>query len=226
MLDSRHRIETPEGITLEIRPAGPVARFYAWAIDLLIRGAFYLVIVVALSSLGKMGWGIAMILLFVTEWFYPVLFEVLREGATPGKRALGLKVLHDDASPVDWNSSVIRNLLRSIDILPGSYAFGLISMLLNRDFKRLGDIVAGTLVVYEDSRIPLNAATSKTSIAPHFPLGLEEQQAILSFADRHPGITADRSDELAQLTGPLIDNKANPTQQLLSIAAWIRGERK
>ena len=225
MLDSRHRIETPEGITLEIRPAGPVVRFYAWAIDLLIRGAFYLVIMMTLSSLGKMGWGFAMILLFLTEWFYPVLFEVLREGATPGKRALGLKVLHDDASPVDWNSSVIRNLLRNIDLLPGTYAFGLISMLLNRDFKRLGDIVAGTLVVYEQPLAPLSAAPTETSLAPPYPLTLEEQQAILSFADRHAKITTDRANELAQLTGPLLKTADHPAQQLLFIAAWIRGER-
>lgn len=225
MLDTRRAIATPEGISIEIATAGPVVRFYAWLIDLFIRGLIYLALAMGLSFLGKLGWGIGLILLFLIEWFYPVLFEVLYAGATPGKRALGLCVVHDDATPIGWHASMVRNLLRSIDFLPGTYAFGIISMLLNRDFKRLGDLVAGTLVIYAQTPIRGSDTATQRPRPPAYPLSLEEQQAILSWAQRQTRLTVERSKELALLTHPLVDNNDNAVAELLGIASWIGGKR-
>lgn len=225
MLDTRHSISTPEGIAVEVTPAGPVVRLYAFMIDLLIRGAVFLALLIPLSMLEKTGVGILLIIMFALEWFYPVFYEVLYAGATPGKKAMGLKVLHDDATPVGWSASLIRNLLRGVDILPGTYAFGLVSVLLHKDFKRLGDIVAGTIVVHtEPTRhraIELEAAAQP----PEYPLTLPEQQAVLGFAERHKRLTEERSDELARLSGALVAKGDDPSGKLLAIAAWITGRR-
>ncbi|HID83217.1 MAG TPA: RDD family protein [Chromatiales bacterium] len=226
MLDTHQAIETPEGIAIEIVVAGPVSRALAWLLDTLIRSAIYIVLFIPASFLGKMGFGILMILIFFIEWFYPVYFEVLKNGATPGKQSLGLRVLQDDATPIGWSASIVRNLLRVVDFLPVFYGFGLITMLLNKDFKRLGDIVAGTVVVYTDKKPPAFESNEVRARSPAYPLQLEEQQAILSFAERSPFLTEDRAEELAGLTGPLVENTRSPMRQLLAISNWIAGKHR
>ncbi|MHB1334243.1 MAG: RDD family protein, partial [Sulfuriferula sp.] len=78
MLDTYRAIETPEGVELRLRVAGPVVRSLAWAIDLLIRGGIYIALSIVFSMFGKFGWGLLLVGLFLIEWFYPVLFEVYR----------------------------------------------------------------------------------------------------------------------------------------------------
>jgi uncharacterized RDD family membrane protein YckC len=93
MLDTAREIPTPEGIELTLRLAGPVPRALAWGIDLLLRLAAFAVLSIPLGMLGAVGAGIFLILWFGLEWLAPTLFEVYFDGATPGKRALGLMVL-------------------------------------------------------------------------------------------------------------------------------------
>lgn len=225
MIDNKHDIEIPEGLTLDAIPAGPIVRLYAWLVDLLIRGGIYLLVILLLSMLGEMGWGLAMIVMFVMEWFYPVIFEVLRDGATPGKKTFGLKVVHDDLTPVGWQASILRNLLRSVDFLPVLYLFGLISTLLNQRFQRLGDIAAGTLVIHNHpENLSLQQFTHPAK-APQQPLYPNEQQAILNFAQRYTGMTHARSEELARTSGSLVTNSDDTVATLLSIAKWITGKR-
>jgi len=147
LLDTARAVETPEGVTIDLRVAGPVPRALAFAIDFGIRALVYLGLAVGLATLGRFGTGVLLIAFFGLEWFYPVLFEVYGQGATPGKRMLGLRVVHDDGVPVGWSGAMIRNLLRAVDFLPFFYGCGLVSMLLTRDFKRLGDLAARTVVV-------------------------------------------------------------------------------
>ena len=216
---------TPEGIEIEILVAGPVSRALAWMLDTLIRSAVYMLLLIPTAFLGKMGFGILFILIFFVEWFYPVYFEVLKNGATPGKKSLGLRVVQDDAAPVGWSASIVRNLLRVVDFLPFLYGFGLVSMLLNKDFKRLGDIVAGTVVIYAEKQAELPELNHVGAVVPAYPLKLEEQQAILSFAQRSQLLTEERGEELAGLTGPLVDKAASPLKHLLAMANWIAGRR-
>ncbi len=138
LLDTIRRVETPEGVELSLRVAGPVARALAWGADSLIKYGALWGLLMALAVLDQGGFGLWLIALFLTEWFYPALFEVYAGGATPGKKALGLKVIHADGTPVDWPAALIRNLLRAADFLPVFYGFGLTAMLCNRDFQRLG----------------------------------------------------------------------------------------
>ena len=102
LLDNTHRVETPEGIDLLLRPAGLVPRALAFTLDLLIRGAILALLGVGFALLGKFGMGVGALLLFLVQWWYMVLFEVLNQGRTPGKYWLGLKVVHDDGTPIGW----------------------------------------------------------------------------------------------------------------------------
>ena len=225
MLDTLREVQTPEGITLQLALAGPVPRALAWVIDTLIRIGIYIVLMFALSSLDRFGLGLMMILLFVIEWFYPMLFEVLRNGATPGKKAMALRVLHEDGTPVNWTASAVRNLLRAVDFLPVLYGFGLAAMLLSRDFQRLGDQVAGTVVVHTERTQGKGELPEARPVAPGFPLSQDEQQAVISFAERSTNLTEARAEELAELTGPLVKDGGRPLTRLLGMANWIAGRR-
>src|SRR5208282_5922974 len=94
------------------------------------------------------GMGLLLIILFLLEWFYPVAFEVLARGQTPGKKLMDLRVLRADGAPVGWSRSTVRSLLAFADFLPFGFAAGLTAMLVSRRFQRLGDLAAGTVVVH------------------------------------------------------------------------------
>jgi uncharacterized RDD family membrane protein YckC len=226
LLDTIRAIPTPEGIELALRLAGPLPRAVAWLIDLILRIAVLLLLAWTLGMLGGFGWGIIMILAFLLEWLAPAAFEVWADGSTPGKKAMGLMVLHDDGTPVDWPAALVRNLLRAVDFLPIGYAFGLTAMLINREFKRLGDIAAGTVVVYRASAhqpVPIPAAAA---VPAQRPLDLSEQRAILDFAERCPTLTPERAREIAELAVPVSGAApGHETERLLEIANFLSGRR-
>ena len=225
-LDTTRAVPTPEGIEIVLRLAGPVPRALAWLTDLLLRAGVLLLAAWVLAMLDRFGWGVLLILAFLLEWLAMAAFEVWADGATPGKRALGLMVLHDDGTPVGWPAALVRNLLRAVDFLPAGYGFGLAAMLLSRDFKRLGDIAAGTVVVYREPagravRIPAAAAVPALR-----PLTLEEQRAVLDFAERAPILTAERAAEIATLAIPLTGAApGRETERLLEVANHLSGRR-
>ena len=228
-LDTLYQVSTPEGISLRLSPAGPVSRMLAWLIDILIRLVINGVFFAALAIFGKTGIGIALILSFLLEWFYPVYFELYKKGQTPGKKMFNLYVTMEDASPISPGASIIRNLLRFVDFLPFFYGFGFISMLLTKRFQRLGDLVAGTVVLHKSLDYPTIEEDKTKAISPPVPLNLSEQQALIRFQQRIPYLTAERAEELAQIATPLliqntIENNQASTR-LLGIANWIMGAK-
>src|SRR5260221_11269186 len=102
MLDTLRAIPTPEGIELTLKAAGPVARARAWLIDGFVRLAVVTVLQIALFAFGKVGVGIFMLLYFALEWLYPVLFEALGQGMTPGKALANARVVEGNGTPVRW----------------------------------------------------------------------------------------------------------------------------
>jgi uncharacterized RDD family membrane protein YckC len=223
-LDTRFRVETPEGIDLLLRPAGLVPRALAFAIDLAIRGLALLALFFLLGALGQFGLGLGAILLFLINWWYMVLFEVLNQGRTPGKQWLGLRVIHDDGTPVGWAASLTRNLLRFVDLLPFAYALGILSCLSHPAFKRLGDIAAGTLVVYRDSATERPALPETEPLPPPFPLSQGEQRALLGFAERQEQLSAPRRAELAAiLAEPLAVAPEQAEERINRIARGLLG---
>jgi uncharacterized RDD family membrane protein YckC len=210
-LDTLRRVATPEGCELTLRLAGPVVRARAWLIDAVIRWLVFFAAVMVLGYLGGFGWGLVAIIYFVLGSLYPILFEVYWHGQTPGKRLSGLAVLRDDGTPVDWSAATARNLLRFVDALPVGYACALATMWLNRDGKRLGDILAGTAVVYSETNSgrekrarPAHASPGRVEVVP-FALTQAEQQALLEFHQRAPQLTDERAEELALLATPLTE---------------------
>lgn len=226
MLDTYRSVETPEGVELGLKVAGPPVRLFAWLLDAFIRTTGYFLLLIPLAFLEELGFGLLLLVAFLGEWFYPVLFEVKGGGATPGKKRLGLVVLHDDGTPVGWSASVVRNLVRFADFLPVGYGFGLATMLLNRDFKRLGDLAAGTIVVHRD-RAPLREGFPPgRPDPPGALLHLAEQRSILEFARRLPTWTEARAAELADLLAPLTRATGRDgIERLVGMANWLVGRR-
>ena len=231
MLDTRRGVETPEGVRLEMRPAGPVPRFAAFAIDLFIRMVVYMILGPIAAAIGNFGTGLFLISLFLIEWFYPVVFELSLSCATPGKRIMGIAVVEDNGLPVSVGASITRNLLRFVDFLPVMYGFGILSMLLTADFKRLGDLAAGTQVVYREKRVTARKLPDATPLALDRPLAVETQLALIGLAERSTRLTDERMDELLELAVRASGRNDAPAaqagmrQRVFGMAQWLMGKR-
>lgn len=196
-IDNRFNRETAEGIDIFLVPAGIGPRSLAFVLDLLIRGAIMAAAGMALGAMGKFGSGLMFIVYFVVDWFYPVIFEVFK-GATPGKSAFKLRVVYDSGLPITLPGSIIRNLFRTIDFLPFGYVLGTISMVSSAQCKRVGDWVAGSLVVYTDKQKDVNESTSLIHKPISLKLNEDEQVAIIAFLERSKQLSKSRKKELAK----------------------------
>ncbi len=153
-------IQTPEQITMELAPAGIGSRFLALALDTVIQGVLTAVVFVLTILLlplmlkpagafsGAWAGAMAIFLLFCVYWGYFAAFEILWHGQTPGKRVAGIRVVKDTGRPITAIEGVGRNLMRAIDGL-FFYLVAVISVVLSRQHKRLGDYVAGTIVIHD-----------------------------------------------------------------------------
>jgi uncharacterized RDD family membrane protein YckC len=228
-LDTVVAVETPEGILLELRPAGLNARFYAFLLDWVIRLGVLYAAAIATAMMGGIGIAFWLILLFALEWLYPIAFELTPFGATPGKRVFNLKVVMDNGLPVTAAASVTRNLLRVADFLPFGYALAVVSMLLRRDSKRLGDIAAATMVVHEARAVQRHGTSDVPPVAPVRPLAPADQAAVIALAARAERLTPERLDELAALAATVSGDggRSGPdvTRRVLGVAQWILGHR-
>lgn len=190
-------IETPEQVDLRFPIAGIGSRFLALLTDSVIQGfaiafilfCFFLVIFSSSRKLsagaGTPGagakWLLAGMILFyfLLYWGYYSLFEAFWNGQTPGKRLLKIRVIKDSGRQITLFEALARNLVRVIDMLPSFYLIGVITMLCNREQKRLGDLVAGTIVVHERSdEQPLMSHNSRTFTSALYPQPLETVQPV------------------------------------------------
>jgi uncharacterized RDD family membrane protein YckC len=226
VLDTLTLIETPEGIALQLRSAGPMPRACAWLVDALIRLAIIWALATIIAIMGASGFGIYLLVVFALLWLYPVLFEVLRDGQTPGKQMMHLRVINANGTPVTWIASIVRNLLRTVDMLPFCYAFGFVSCLVDPHSRRLGDMVAGTLVVYAEPPARQSAAPNAPVVHPPVSLTLGERAAIVDFAERTTHLTPERQQELAALLPMLTHAQgALAVQRLNGMASALLGRR-
>jgi uncharacterized RDD family membrane protein YckC len=149
-------IATPEGVEMRLTLAGPASRFVSAIVDILIQGALLVCVAVVLGVVGGglgVGGGLAVLLWAVISFalitFYDIFFEVFHSGRTPGKRLNGLRVVRVEGHPVNFLTSAVRNVMRPVDFLPSAYLLGAVVILASRKNQRIGDVVAGTLVVRE-----------------------------------------------------------------------------
>ncbi len=145
-------------MAIELPLAGIGSRFVAILVDYLIWGVVFLVlfllaavIIPALHFFGGISanWaiGITVLIIFVLQWGYFALFEAFSNGRTPGKRVANIRVIHQSGRGINFVEALARNLVRFVDGLPSFYAVGVVAIFLSRRSQRLGDMVAGTLVV-------------------------------------------------------------------------------
>ena len=153
------------------------------------------------------------------------------DGQTPGKRVMELRVVAADGAPIGWMASFVRNLLRTVDALPVGYAVGLITSLGDPWGRRLGDMVAGTVVVHAPRLVRHGAVAAAGTVVPHStapaaPLRPEEQVAVIAFAERAAQLTQERQQELADIAAPLTGSGgALGVLRLNGIANWLLGRR-
>src|SRR6476646_10241256 len=172
--------------------AGIGSRFMAAFLDILIEVVVWLVLFLLTLLWWKTGWltgnrsiwweALISLVLFCLTWVYYAAFEALWKGQTPGKRFAKIRVIKDSGRPINAFEAISRNLVRFIDFLPMFYGVGVVTMLLNAKHRRLGDYVAGTLVVHETSdseaKIFFNTQ-ARTEFTLHQAAGLTLQEAEL-----------------------------------------------
>jgi uncharacterized RDD family membrane protein YckC len=199
-------VATPERVALSLPVAGIGYRCLAWLVDAAILFFFWVTAYFIFSLLvsdvlgvfrGLSGFAQTLLAvgIFATQWMYWTLAEVFFHGQTPGKRLLRIRVVRVDGSPIGIYESAVRNLLRAVDFLPLLYAVGCLSMLFTRQHRRLGDLLAGTVLVREERfdlskytapAQPSAEALSAVAATSSARLGSEEVELILAFLERAP----------------------------------------
>jgi uncharacterized RDD family membrane protein YckC len=206
-------IDTPEQIALELQVAGIGSRFLAIAVDTVLQVILYITVFLVLSLaqvpdflrtsiVGVAGPAVAILFGFSIYWGYFAAFEILWSGRTPGKRLAGIRVIKETGRPINAFEAIGRNVLRAIDFLPAAYATGLVCMMLNKYSRRLGDYVAGTIVVHdkqtEDVRPDWNLdAQAPTGSAPVSRITPEELQLIETYLHRRLDLDEDIRRDMA-----------------------------
>ena len=168
--------------------------------------------------------GVALIITFLTYWLYGVGFEVLNNGVTPGKKYLKLRVVHNDGTPIRLPASLVRNFLLTVDFLPFAYAAGIASLLVTKPFRRIGDLAAGTMVVYE-ANVVTETSTLAAAVKPApFVLMQEEQTSFVDYLERAPELNEARADELALILADVLQTTpARARQEIEQMAAGFKG---
>ena len=227
-IDTILTAETPEGIAIVIRPAGFAVRCTAFLIDVFIRFFILSTLGTALGVAGHFAKGAMFIILFVVNWLYPVIFELTPIAATPGKQVMGLQVMMANGLPITPAGCLTRNLMRAVDMLPLLYAFAIVTMLLRRDARRLGDLAGGTVVAYRHEAAVAGAFGKGDPMPPPVALSPRQQAAIAAFAWRVDRLTRERAEEIAALASsaaPLRSPNLSMTARLVGIARWLHGQR-
>jgi len=228
VIDTLRPVSLPEGVEITLRLAGRVARARAWAIDFGIRMMVAGTVPSLFSWFGDAGTGLYLIFMFAISTLYPVFFEAMWNGATPGKRICNLAVVHADGTPVGWPAAFLRNIVRIADALPIGYAVGFVTMLFDPQFRRLGDMAAGTVVIHRDA-VPAKA--SKAAPAPGVPspvaLTALEQRAVLDYDERRGSWSPERAAELAEVAAPLVGTLrgAAAVERVAAVASHLQGRR-
>jgi uncharacterized RDD family membrane protein YckC len=241
-------IETPEQTALDFAIAGIGSRFLALAVDTLIQvlvgfvagiGGSILLAVISSAVPKAAMWGVAILILFyfLLYFGYFAIFEIVWNGQTPGKRKAGIRVIKDSGRPLTPAESIARNLMRIVDWLPAFYAVGIVSALLTKENKRLGDLIAGSLVVRETSFSDLKpvwqtAEAPGSSALP--PLGAaqlsaEEGALIDSYLSRRldlaPDVRFRMAEEILRRIKPKLTLPAEnqlSTEKILEALAYER----
>ena len=217
-------IDTPEQVPLEFMLAGIGSRFMAAFLDTVIEAILYLTLFLltllwtSSNFYGKarsIWWeAFLSLVVFCINWGYYAIFESLWKGQTPGKRWAGIRVIKDSGRPINAFEAIARNLIRFVDFLPLFYGVGVITMLLNAKHRRLGDYVAGTIVVHESSDREANVffntpTASEFTLHQAAGLTLQEAELIETFLARRLDIPPEVRRLNGQRIADMISSRLN-----------------
>ncbi|MBI1249508.1 RDD family protein [bacterium] len=262
-IDSQFKVVTPENIAFNYQVAGPFRRLMAFLLDLAIRAAICVAFILALGALG-IGSALAsagledllgaliLLSLFFFNWFYMAAFEYWWNGTTPGKWLLSLRVMTDEGEPINLFQSAVRNLFRYVDMWPMvplpfawmregtpdpvlmTFLFALVVPVFNSRFQRIGDLVAGTMVVIEDRSWLMKIAKIEDDrarlLAEYIPANFVAPRsmvkAVAAYVERRRYFTTARRREMARhLAQPLLEKFGLPedtSYDLLLCALYYR----
>lgn len=235
-MDRNIDVRTPESIAFSYELAGLGSRFLALVLDMLLQIGVLIALVFGLSLAvsrivpaknalppdlekiaGAVAIAIVVTVVFMLFFGYFIVFETFWNGQTPGKRALGIRVVRDGGYPADFGAALVRNLIRVGEMAFGFYALSAVSMLVSQENKRLGDIAAGTIVV-RDARLAMPkrlTAEAEPRYEPTRYLSGEERALIRRFLERRQALSRERRRELAaQLAGRVRERVPPELQQM------------
>ena len=172
-------IDTPENVAFGYSVAGIGSRFLAALIDTILIIVLQIIVNLVVTFFSNILvddlfggdaiiWIAALfgLIAFALFWGYYILFEMIWNGQSPGKRWTGLRVLRTDGTPITLVEAVIRNLVRLVDFLPFFYGVGVVTMFINDQARRLGDLAAGTLVVHDQAAVTLDSLSAVVTFGP------------------------------------------------------------
>lgn len=178
LADDYLSIDTPENVAFGYKVAGIGSRFLAALVDTLIILVLQIVVIIVLIFIIRpfitgdfsisnpviaLVAGLLGLVAFFFFWGYYILFEMLWNGQSLGKRWVGLRVIKADGTPITLTESVVRNFVRLIDFMPAYYGIGVVTMFINSQSRRLGDLAAGTLVVHDRAAITLESLSARAA---------------------------------------------------------------
>jgi uncharacterized RDD family membrane protein YckC len=212
MASAEYSVLTPERVSLQYDIAGIGSRGAAAIVDTAIQLVAVVVFFLGVSaaavvgaSVGIRGEGLAVLLfglivlaLFVITAGYFMVFEILWNGQTPGKRLVGVRVIRENGYPIRPVDAVIRNLVRIVDWLPATYGIGVLTMLLNRRSKRLGDFASGTIVIREAARGATAAMIPTVTASRGYTLTNSDATLVRDFLTRRVTMNSQARSDLAR----------------------------
>ena len=245
--DDTITLSTPEGVGIDLALAGLGSRFVAMLIDQTVITLTLLALAVLAGlftgTSGVVIFSLVTVLWFFVQFGYFVVFEVLDQGRSLGKRLLHIRVVRADGTAIGFLASAIRNLLRIVDSLPGLYLVGIVAVLVTNRQQRLGDIAADTVIV-RDRRVDLGPATwfGPTSrpapqilaLAERWDLSAISQSdiaAVRAFLERRVGLPPEARWRLAVQFDTALRPRVPSVpahvsaEQFLDAVSWVKATR-
>ncbi len=213
-------VETPENVVLSYQLAGPSIRCAAYMVDFLVRSAitfFIFILVACIQAMSPVlrgtSSGLFLVFWFLMEWGYYVICEGFFHGKTVGKNAFGLRVIQAQGHPISFWAAAVRNLMRFVDAFL-LYGTAFVSMICNREFRRLGDLVAQTVVIQERRVVLPREPVIVEKIQPldrddinSFRPSREVLSLIDEFLGRRKVLSHDRGHTMARVLSQALANK-------------------
>lgn len=228
-------ITTPEHVPIRLEPAGAGSRFLATLIDAVMVTAISASLGTLLFMMlpGGIAAALAITINFVLTWGWHVFFEIKKQGRTPGKRALRLRVIDSRGLPVSLYQSLVRNIVRALDFAPAFYGIGAIALLLSPTRRRLGDVVADTLVIRDAQPLAYKGqlASDRRHNSLRTPrvlrlirnrISLEERELLLTLCLRADRMTAAARYDLMQEVANEYRRKLDVEEESLSGENFVR----